>query len=686
MARSYVKKKSDYWNKFEETNATIPHIEAQLWKPETAGDPFYTSSSSILAHTAKASFGGRSSASSTDSTGQRVNAAALVGNPDRFSCIRAGLLPYRYSRDCVDVRDAIGLCQKAHANVAVFRNAISLMAEMANSDVFFEAGTKKSRDLFSAWAKRIKLGKVAAEFFLEFYRSSNVFIYRIEAPIPPEEFNKLTQIYASDGEVGGDNKVPVRYILLNPYDVVSKAATAFAFGQYEKILSKYELQRLQNPQTDEDKQIAESLPKEAKDALKNKSYVADGVRVQLDPKMLITSFLAKQSYEPFAVPFGFPVLDDINAKLELKKMDQAILRTVENAILLITMGAKPDEGGINQANLVAMQNLFKNESVGRVLISDWTTKAEFIIPDLKKVLGPEKYATVNQDIQDGLSNILVGEDKFGNTQVKMKVFIQKLEVARKAFLEDFLQPEVQRIAKNLGMRKYPIAKFKSINPDDPAQLWKTVTRMMELGLVDAASGLDAMRNGAFPDPDGEEFISKQQQYVKDRQLGMWNPLSPVAPISPPPPKLDPNVKYQIDNAPTPASTTGGGKKSKAKPKTMKQAGKPSGNSAKASISSIKEIIYATEALKVFIEGSIKEKHKLDSLSSNQEEVAISLMQKVAAATIQSEWESLASECINDNSRLLSLNPLPEVLETMEEHSLPEYEAALFFHSSSEAYV
>ena len=36
-------------------------------------------------------------------------------------------------------------------------------------------------------------------------------------------------------------------------------------------------------------------------------------------------------------------------------MDQAITRTVENVILLITMGAEPDKGGINAHNLQAMQ-------------------------------------------------------------------------------------------------------------------------------------------------------------------------------------------------------------------------------------------------------------------------------------------------------------------------------------------
>ena len=53
------------------------------------------------------------------------------------------------------------------------------------------------------------------------------------------------------------------------------------------------------------------------------------------------------------------MLDDINWKMELKKIDQAIVRTVENVILLITMGTEPDKGGINPHNLKAMQELLK---------------------------------------------------------------------------------------------------------------------------------------------------------------------------------------------------------------------------------------------------------------------------------------------------------------------------------------
>ena len=51
-------------------------------------------------------------------------------------------------------------------------------------------------------------------------------------------------------------------------------------------------------------------------------------------------FYKKQDYEPFAVPMGYPVLEDINWKQEMKQMDMAVARTTNQAILLITMGTK----------------------------------------------------------------------------------------------------------------------------------------------------------------------------------------------------------------------------------------------------------------------------------------------------------------------------------------------------------
>ena len=152
------------------------------------------------------------------------------------------------------------------------------------------------------------------------------------------------------------------------------------------------------------------MPKKTQELIKAGGYGRDGISMELDPDKLNFAFYKKQDYEPFAIPFGFPVLDDLNWKLELKKVDQAVTRTIENVILLITMGNTPDKGGINPNNLKAMQSLFANESIGRVLVSDYTTKAEFIIPDLNRVLGPEKYDIVDRDIKEALQNVVVGHE------------------------------------------------------------------------------------------------------------------------------------------------------------------------------------------------------------------------------------------------------------------------------------
>ena len=75
------------------------------------------------------------------------------------------MLPYTYSSDGVDVREAIELCQKAYANVSVFRNAIDVMSEFANSNIYLEGGTQNSRDFVYKWFERINLLELKRSIF-----------------------------------------------------------------------------------------------------------------------------------------------------------------------------------------------------------------------------------------------------------------------------------------------------------------------------------------------------------------------------------------------------------------------------------------------------------------------------------------------------------------------------------------
>jgi hypothetical protein len=655
MAKRKYTKKSDYWTKFDSTEEKPEIKKEESFSPEGLGDPFYTSS---------ASYTGVSKSACARSTsakgGSRINRSAVAPKIDKFSSIRTGLLPYDYSADGINVRDAIELCQKAYANVSVFRNAIDIMSEFANTDLFLEGGTKKSRDFFYQWFKKINLVNLKDQYFREYYRSGNIFLYRLDGKFKADDFAELLD--KAESKNGAKNSVAIRYILMNPYDIVATRASSFSEGAYEKILSEYEMSRLQNPATEDDKEIFEALPPKVQESIKRGEYSTDGLKIQLDPIKVLHSFYKKQDYEPFAIPFGYPVLEDINAKLELKKMDQAITRTIENVILLITMGAEPDKGGINAQNLNAMQQLFKNESVGRVLVSDYTTNAEFIIPDLNRVLGSEKYKVLNEDIKQGLQNVVVGEEKYGATQVKAQIFIDRLKEARNAFLSDFLQKEIKRISQELGFRSYPTAVFKDIDMRDETQLMKVSTRLMELGVITPQQGMEMFHTGKFPEV--EDISPAQKKFIEEREQGYYNPIVGGVPMI--------DGMTQSDNK--------GPKGQPGRPEGT--SGIPQENSeAQYSRKNIEKTIHNLETARAEIKKEMKDKLSIKRFSKKNDKMLDSLCEAIVCSTDVENWTQKAFSCVSNLEEIQTLDVLPEILEISANHELDNYSAAILYHSN-----
>ena len=364
------------------------------------------------------------------------------------------------------------------------------------------------------------------------------------------------------------------------------------------------------------------------------------------------------------------MLDDINFKLELKKIDQAICRTIENVILLITMGAEPDKGGINPRNMEAMQSLFLNESVGRVLVSDFTTKAQFIIPDISKVVGPSKYEVINDDIRDGLQNVIVGDERYSNSQVKAKIFLERLKESREAFIHDFLQDQIKMVCQNLGFRKYPVAKFEEIDIKDEVQLQRVATRLIELGVITPEQGMIALKKGVYPNP--EDLSGAQEKYVAEREKGYFNPVVGGVPMASPPPSAESG---------TPASTP-------------KEVGRPTGTtgipqetpreSAASELYSRKNIqqnIYATEKLRGLGYASMRKQLKKKSLNKSQKGLIDELCESVVISEERGSWDKKLKECVFDNNKIETLGTIEAIREISLEHKVDLYSAALLYHES-----
>tara|TARA_Y100000310_G_scaffold337648_1_gene425272 strand:- start:1383 stop:3416 length:2034 start_codon:yes stop_codon:yes gene_type:complete len=665
--RKYTKK-SEYWNKFKQEQSLEevldnPLVQYATYSPKLEGESYYNSVAKAASYDRGRNMG---------STATRSNRIHKVPKRDRHSNIREGLLPYDYSADGVNVRDAIQLCQKAYANISIFRNAIDVMAELSNSDIYLEGGSKKSRDFINAWLKKVKIWNLKDQYFREYYRSGNIFLYKVDGKFSTQDFTKMIRTYGSRIT----NKIPLRYILLNPFDVTAKSSSSFGeAGLYEKLLSEYELERLQTPKNDTDKEILKGLPQYIRDKIKKGSYYASGVKVELDSQRLRYSFYKKQDYEPFAVPFGYSVLDDINIKMEFKKIDQAIVRTIENVILLITMGNEPSKGGINHNNLSAMQELFRNESVGRVLVSDYTTQAEFIIPEVNRVIGSEKYKVINEDIKEGLQNIVIGSEKYSNTQVKAKIFLDKLKEARHAFLNDFLASEIRDVCKSMGFRSYPTARFKEVDMRDELQLYRITTRLIELGVVTPEQGMEIINTGAFP--SAETLDGGQEKFIEDRKKGYYNPLVGGVPMV--------EVSEEGEESESPQSITN--------PQTKNPIGRPPGTSGVPqqqkrrstttfSREEIKDIIYEIENLRVKIAKGVRAKFKVKRLNKKQNDVVDQLCEAVIASTNRELWASQADSCVKDVARIDQLKPMNKVLDISAKHELTLYPSAILYHSKS----
>ena len=686
MPRKYTKK-SDYWGKFQKESKNIEDLmksSAEEVQPASVGESYYSEASRSPARNVN-------QPNDCERTAGRKNYIATNRKTDKYKNIAETALPYSYSKTYISPKDSILLCQKAYANVPIFRNAIDVMAEFSNSDIYLEGGSEKSRSFIDKWLKKIQIWKLKDQYFREYYRSGNVFMYKLDGKFTTEDLVKLNQVYGAKYSSTAATKIPIRYIFLNPYDFVADRALTFSSGNgvYKKLLSEYDIERLKEPQTEYDKEVFEALPEEAKDHINNGQFMQEGVMVNLDPKKLIFSFYKKQDYEPFAIPFGFPVLDDINWKMELKKVDQAITRTIENVILLVTMGNTPDKGGINPNNLKAMQQLFQNESIGRALIADYTTKAEFIIPDLNKVLGPTKYQIVNEDIKEGLQNIIVGKENYSSTQVKAQIFLERLKEARNAFLNDVVEPQIKEVCKIMGFKNFPNPKFVEIDIKDEVQLQRVASRLIEMGIITPEQGMTALKQGVYPDP--EDLRTAQEKFVQDREKGFYTPLSVSQPILS---DEEQEMKKEMHKAEVKQ------KKSPVQPqnvnnplpnqKVPKENGRPAGNKTKTnnllasqelhSRKDIQSVVYATEDLQKYAESELKSHFGKKRLSKDQKQMVSNLTESVILAKEKKEWKETISACIKDFNLIEKLDVMDGILEVSEANELVSYPAALLYHS------
>jgi hypothetical protein len=444
-------------------------------------------------------------------------------------------------------------------------------------------------------------------------------------------------------------KIPLRYTILNPADMRAEGSATFVNFNYYKMLNSYELARLKVPKTEDEKRFMDSLPVKIRDEIKRGQLP----EIPIDTEYLTAVFCGKQDYEALSVPMYYPVLFDIDLKLEFKKMEKVIARTADYMILLITAGDKDRDANTNSRILAALQDLFEMESVGRVLVSDYSTKAEFVLPDLNKILGPEKYQVVNQDIANGLMNIFWGDEKYANSMIKIKVFLERLSSARQAFLNNFLIPEMEMIASELGFTEIPEPVFDEVDLKEEIEYMKVYTRLAEIGMLTPEELFQSFETHSLP--LSENSIEAQNKFKELKDKGLYEPII---------------GGQKKDGLGQPAGRPAGTKA----PQTTKKVS-PIGAS-KFSLQKISDNIKLVNDLSEAVESKYRELNKIKRLSSKQKDLCWSVTESIISSKNSNEWqESIATFIENP-----IVSPDEQTLNIAAEHNISLFLAGLLKQS------
>jgi hypothetical protein len=597
-------------------------------------------------------------------TSVRRNRSSTISRTDKYKNIEGGVIPFIYGggygkyTSNISIKDTIILCQKAYYNFSIFRNTIDLMTEFSCSPIYFTGGNEQSRKFFQAWGDRVNLWKLQDMFFREFFRSGNVFLYKLNAQFTKQDMRVLTDLITTEARTG---EIPVRYIILNPADIQAIGSASFITPQYVKVLNDFEMQVLTNPDNEQDKELAQRV-KNVKD-LKNTSSITQSNQYmifELDPERFIPVFYKKQDYEPFSVPMGFPVLEDINWKQELKNMDMAISRTIQQAVLLVTMGN--DEVGMpTKEQIGTLRKIFENESVGRILVTDYTTNIKFIIPEISNILDPKKYEVVDRDIRYGLNNVLFGEEKYANTNTKIEVFLSRLKHARETFMNEFIMPEMKKIGKNLGFKNLPVARFKDADFKNDMNLTRIYSRLIELGVLTPEEGVTAIETGRLPLPD--ESIESQKDFKKLQEEGLYQPLLNKA-------------QQQQTGRPAGTGTPQTTKAPRTAPTVQASEVKP-----KINADLVAKNLVKFDNLVETVETTLKDKYNRKRLTKEQKEIIQTIAETIATNEAPKDWTNKINDYINKPVQLnVNMN---EINEIAAEYGLDYKTAILLYHSKLE---
>lgn len=242
--------------------------------------------------------------------------------------------------------------------------------------------------------------------------------------------------------------------------------------------------------------------------------------------------------EVYPTPYLYSVLEPLQYKRKLRKMDYAVAARTIGAIQVIKIGNNefPISGEDGEQQIADLRAEMRNrgDDVERIfqVYGNHTLDISWVFPDTKAMLDKGKYDIVNQDIMFGLGFpriLLSGEtEKSATSNPEFAMFSpsESLRAMRNDLLP-FVEKLYKEIARLNGFDKYPTLEFASLRLFDVEKMAEIIKLLMAGASLSKTSALKSA---------GFEFDKEVQNIVREREIMEENdiPEFQAQPFSPQP--------------------------------------------------------------------------------------------------------------------------------------------------------
>lgn len=432
--------------------------------------------------------------------------------------VRQGLSKFDYElfrpgeRNLYHFRGIFEACLSAYERISIIHNAIDSMGDFTSQGIKIVHPNPGIEKFYQNWWHHVNANHISERFANLFYRTGNPIVRRNMAKVKSAILEDLRKGYAvaedllnsplntyddffhdydqmpEKQEKPVKNLIPWEYDFLNPLFITLMGGDLALFSgqkQYGLEIPRNLINIIREPKTQLDIEMVAGIP----------DYIVNPIKkgiqtIPLDPSRISVYHYKKDSWQQWAHPIIYSIMDEIIILQKLKMADLAALDGACSRICVWKLGNIDKQMFPTAEAISKLSDILQHAGNGQRLDIIWGPDIDFkeTASDFAQFLGKEKYVPTLEAIYVGLGipPSLTGSGGSGTGQsnlfLSLKTLIERLNYGRDA-LTRFWTKEIKIVQQAMGFRTPARVEFKNMILSDEAAQHQLLINLLDRDVI-----------------------------------------------------------------------------------------------------------------------------------------------------------------------------------------------------------